>query len=129
MQTAKNTEQLLHISLCGRHLPFQSESNTHILSSATDNCHKFQLTFCQRSLEMTLILSFLQASACHDSSRKYLEPSTMLDMRGNEQKQGNRFLLGESNHDLMAHLDNWKAMITCCINRLVKAEDTNKLGT
>ncbi|KAL6088118.1 hypothetical protein STEG23_005058, partial [Scotinomys teguina] len=26
-----------------------------------------------------------QASACHDSSRKYLEPRTMLDMRGNEQ--------------------------------------------
>lgn len=53
----------------------------------------------------------------------------MLDMRGNAQKQGNQFLLGESNHVCMTHLDDWKAMIACCINQLIKAEDVNKLGT
>lgn len=33
----------------------------------------------------------------------------MLDMRGNEQKQGNRFLCGESNPVFMGPLDDLEA--------------------
>jgi hypothetical protein len=69
-RTVKNTEQLLHVSLRWCHLPFKSGNNTHISSSATDICRKFQLTFCQRSLRVIFFLSFyrLQHVMIHSGS-------------------------------------------------------------